>query len=248
MGSDPDRDPAARPVEQPQHPVQLPRYFVGRYPVTVAQFAAFVAEGGYEPRDPDCIGGRANHPVAWVTFNDALNYCGWLGKTLRDWAETPEPLAGLLRNGGYRITLPSEAEWERAARGPDGRLYPWGDAPLEARHANYRETGIGGTSPVGSFPDGASACGCLDMAGNVWEWTRNAWGGSIDKAAFGYRYASGDGRADLVAGCDRICVSRGGAFADDVSSLRCAYRYGFNPDRRSGGIGFRVVVSPTSGF
>lgn len=216
--------------------------------MTVAQFAAFVAEGGYEPRDPDSLGGRANHPVAWVTFDDVLNYCDWLGTTLRDWDETPEPLAGLLR-GGYRITLPSEAEWERAARGTDGRLYPCGDAPLEARHANYRDTGIGGTSPVGTFPDGASACGCLDMAGNVWEWTRNVWGGYIEKAAFGYPYASGDGRADLATGRDSIRVFRGGAFADDVSSLRCAYRYGFNPELRSGGIGFRVAVSPsTSGF
>ena len=165
MGSDPDRDLAARLVEQPQHPVQLPRYLIGRYPVTVAQFAAFVVEGGYEPRDPDCLGGRANHPVAWVTFDDVLNYCGWLGKTLRDWAETPEPLAGLLR-GGYRITLPSEAEWERAARGTDGRLYPCGDAPLEARHANYRDTGISGWAPSRTAPRLAAAWTWPAMSGS----------------------------------------------------------------------------------
>ncbi|MGH2358396.1 MAG: formylglycine-generating enzyme family protein, partial [Candidatus Limnocylindria bacterium] len=162
MGSDPDRDPAARPEEQPQHPVQLPRYFIGRYPVTEAQFDALIAESGYRPDNWGYLRGRANHPVAWVTFHDVLNYCDWLGKTLRDWAETPEPLAGLLRNGNYRITLPSEAEWERAARGADGRLYPWGDDAPEPRHANYRDTGIGDTSSVGSFPDGASAYGCLD--------------------------------------------------------------------------------------
>jgi formylglycine-generating enzyme required for sulfatase activity len=117
--------------------VHLPRYFIGCYPVTVAQFASFVAASGYQPRDPDCLRGPANDPVVGATFDDALAYCAWLGKTLRDWDETPEPLAGLLRGGHYRLTLPSEAEWERAARGREVHLYPWGDDPPEACRANY---------------------------------------------------------------------------------------------------------------
>lgn len=235
MGSDPDRDTGAHADERPQHPVKVRRYFIGCYPVTVAQFAAFVESSGYPPSDRNCLRrGLANHPVALMTFDDALGYCDWLGKTLRDWDETPEPLAGLLRGGDYRLTLPSEAEWERAARGPNGHLYPWGDDPPEPRHANYRDTGIGGTSPVGSFPDGASACGCLDMAGNVWEWTRSLWGRCREKPDFGYPYASGDGREDLAAGRDTLRVLRGGAFGNGVSSLRCAYRdWYYHPDAQA---------------
>ncbi|MGH8568601.1 MAG: formylglycine-generating enzyme family protein [Gammaproteobacteria bacterium] len=71
-------------------------------------------------------------------------------------------------------------------RGTDGRLYPWGNNPPEPRYANYRETGIGDTSPVGYFPDGASSCGCLDIGGNVWEWTRSGWGESLEKPDFRY--------------------------------------------------------------
>jgi formylglycine-generating enzyme required for sulfatase activity len=247
MGSDPARDPGALPEEQPQHPVQLPGYFIGRYPVTVAQFAAFVEASNYQPSDPTWLRDPANRPVVWVAFDDALAYCDWLGKTLHDWDETPEPLAGLLRGGGYHITLPSETEWERAARDTDGRLYPWGDDPPEPRHANYRDTGIGGMSPVGSFPDGASACGCLDMAGNCWEWTRNVWGRSFDKPDFGYSNASGDGLENLAAACNTPRVLRGGAFYDVVSFLRCAVRdrHRHFPDPRYWLVGFRVVVSPS---
>ncbi len=244
MGSDPERDVGAHADEQPRHPVRLSRFFIGRYPVTVAQFAAFVAESGYEPSDPDRLQGRANHPVISVTFDNALAYCDWLGKNLQGWDETPEPLAGLLRNGGYRITLPSEAEWERTARGTDGRVYPWGDDPPQVRHANYAATNIGGTSPVGAFPDGASTCGCLDMAGNVWEWTRSAWGQSSKEPDFPYPYASGDGREALALGRNTYRVLRGGSFGNSEPSLRCAYRDWCYPNLKR--VGFRVVVSPSA--
>ena len=89
-------------------------------------------------------------------------------------------------------TLPSEAEWEKAARGTDAPIYPWGDS-IDSKHANYADTGIGTTSAVGCFPAGGSPHGCLDMAGNVWEWTRSLWGENWTKLEFGYPYDAEDG-------------------------------------------------------
>ena len=175
MGSDPGRDADAYDDEQPQHTVDLPyEYYMARYPVTVAQFEAFVQASGYKPRDEDCLRGLPNHPVVWVSWHDALAYCEWLTAQLREWSETPAPLAHGLRTAGWCVTLPSEAEWEKAARGADGRLYPWGDDP-NPNCANYRETGIAKTSAVGCFPGGVSPYGVEEMSGNVLEWTRSLW-------------------------------------------------------------------------
>ena len=199
MGSDPGRDADAYDAEQPQHTVDLPyEYYVARYPVTVAQFEAFVQASGYKPRDEDCLRGLPNHPVVWVSWHDALAYCEWLTVRLREWSETPEPLAHGLRTAGWCVTLPSEAEWEKAARGIDGRLYPWGDDP-NPNCANYRETGIGKTSAVGCFPGGVSPYGVEEMSGNVWEWTRSLWGPEWDKLTFPYPYKPEDGREQLQA-------------------------------------------------
>ena len=140
---------------------------MARYPVTVAQFEAFVQASGYKPGNEDCVRGLPNHPVVWVSWHDALAYCEWLTARLREWPETPEPLAHVLRAAGWCVTLPSEAEWEKAARGSDGRRYPWGDDP-DPNRANYDETGIGKTSAVGCFPGGVSPHGVEEMSGNVW--------------------------------------------------------------------------------
>ncbi len=125
MGSDKEKDSQAWDNELKQHKLTLPRYYIARYPVTVAQFQSFVNESGYKPEHPECLNGLPNHPVVNVTWYEALKYCDWLTEQLRAWEGTPEPLASLLKKQGWRLTLPSEAEWEKAARGADGRIYPW---------------------------------------------------------------------------------------------------------------------------
>jgi formylglycine-generating enzyme required for sulfatase activity/energy-coupling factor transporter ATP-binding protein EcfA2 len=248
MGSNKKLDPEAFDDELPQHEIILPTYYIARYPVTVAQFKAFIDESGHEPEDPDSLKGLENHPVVLITWHEAMKYCEWLTDHIRAWQGTPEPLATLLRQGDgggppWRIILPSEAEWEKAARSADGRIYPWGDEPNQNR-ANYDQTGIGATSPVGCFPGGASPYGCLDMAGNVWEWTRSLWGKKFEKPDFAYPYNPKDGREDLEAGKDWPRVLRGGAFGNPDRFLRCAFRSGYDPDLRSWYIGFRVALSP----
>jgi formylglycine-generating enzyme required for sulfatase activity len=241
MGTDETTDPDAFDDEKPQHRIRVSRYLIARYPVTVAQFAAFAAAvkaNGYEPADPRSVQGVANHPVAYVTWYDALAYCRWLGDSLRTAAAIPDRLRAWLESAdGWRVTLPSEPEWERAARGPSGRRYPWGDE-FDPDRANTNETQVGSASPVGAFPGGATPeeeGRVNDLSGNVWEWTRSHFRP--------YPYASDDGREDLTAGDDVHRVVRGGSFRDLVIHARAAARYGYYPSSRNDFIGFRVVVS-----
>jgi formylglycine-generating enzyme required for sulfatase activity len=228
-----------------QHELTLPAYYIARYPVTVAQFRAFVNASGHQPGDPDSLRGAANHPVVWVSWHDALAYCTWLTETLRRWEGTPAPLMMLLREEGWLVTLPSEAEWEKAARGTDGRRYPWGEEP-DPERANYDETGIGTTSAVGAFQDGASPYGVEELSGNVWKWTRSLWGKDFSDPEFTYPYDPEDGRENLEAGNEVLRVLRGGAFFDSPSGVRCAARDGYFPNYRDLTFGFRVVVSSFS--
>jgi formylglycine-generating enzyme required for sulfatase activity len=152
--------------ETPQHDVDLPRYYIGRYPVTVAQFRAFVKDSHFQPVQADCLEGVSNHPVAWVSWHEALAYCSWLTNRLRQFEGLEEPLATLLREKDWAVTLPSEAEWEKVARGDDVRRYAWGKEPHPDR-ANYNRTAIGTTSTIGCFPGGASPYGVEDLGGNV---------------------------------------------------------------------------------
>ena len=138
----------------PQHVLTLPKYYIARYPVTVAQFQMFVDATGYRPRSNRCLQGLSNHPVVYVDWQDAMAYAAWLTAELQQYPDkTPEPLHMLLRQPGGCITLPSEAEWEKAARGPQGHVYPWGHEP-DPNRANYVSTGLGSTSAVGCFPGG----------------------------------------------------------------------------------------------
>ena len=146
------------------HDVELPRYYIARWPVTVAQFQAFVKDSGFEPGDPDCLRGVPNHPVVWVSWHNARAYCDWLTGQLRAREGMPEPLAGLLREGAegsgpWAVRLPTEAEWEKAARGTDGRIFPWGDAP-DPNRANYADTGIIATSAVAASPGAPAHLRC----------------------------------------------------------------------------------------
>jgi len=247
-------------------------FLMSRYPITNAQFAAFVQAEGYrqrkywpeaqrdhiwakgrvkgflddEPRQAQMDFGEPfnlpNHPAVGITWYEALAFCRWLQEQLPSLFSQPvavwreqrmenHPLLG----DSVRIQLPSEAEWEKAARGMDGREYPWGDKP-DPNLANYADTGIGTTSAVGCFPGGASPYGVEDLSGNVWEWTRSLGG-------FKYPYKR-DKREDLRGSRQEPRVLRGGSFDGGADPLRCACRLGGDPGNHHGDIGFRVVASP----
>jgi formylglycine-generating enzyme required for sulfatase activity len=252
-GVDSDRDNDGG--EKPQHAVDLSAFRIGRYPVTNAQYAAFVQDGGYTEKWRQCwneagwdwkgdrTGPRTyggvfelpNHPVVAVTWYEAVAFCRWLTERSRAVGEIGEE---------QEVALPSEAQWEKAARGTDGRRFPWGQ-DTDPNYANSLDTGIGSTSAVGCFPRGASPYGVLDMAGNAWEWTRSLWGKEWKKPEFGYPYDSEDGREDLQARVEMRRVLRGGAFDNDWRDIRCAHRISNHPQREGEVIGFRVVLTPT---
>ena len=230
MGSDPRKDSCAQEREQPQHRLQLTDYCIGRTQVTNAQYAVFTQESGHRapahwsdghpPRD------KADHPVVNVTFFDALAYCRWLARVT-----------------GRKYCLPSEAEWEKAARGDDGRVYPWGDDWDPAR-CNAKESRVGDTTAVGVYREGASPYGVLDMAGNVFEWTRSLWGADMKEPEFGYPYDPFDGREELQAGNRVLRVLRGGGFYYNFVYARATYRVRSYPDYRVRTRGFRVAIAP----
>ena len=217
--------------EKPLHRVNLDAFQIARVPITNAQYQLFVQKTGHsaphgweEGRPPK---GLESHPVVNVTWHDAIAYCHWLGQAV-----------------GKHVALPSEAQWEKAARGSqDKRDYPWGDTFDPAR-CNTAELGLGGTTPVGIFPGGASPYGVLDMSGNVWEWTRSLWGKGWEKPSFKYPYNPKDDREDLEAPANIPRVLRGGSFGNVRGFARCAVRYGYAPVYRDVYRGFRVVVSP----
>ena len=190
--------------------------------MTNQQYAAFIAATGREA--PQHWRGRTpppelrNHPVVYVSWHDAVAYCRWLSQAR-----------------GEEVRLPSEAEWEKAARGDqDRRAYPWGDEAPDEHRCNF-DINIGSTTPVGIYPAGASPYGCLDMSGNVWEWTRSMYKG--------YPYVADDGREDARATGTRVL--RGGSFGYSADGVRCAIRFRGSPFVGSDGRGFRVAVSPS---
>lgn len=219
--------------ELPIHPVDLGEYAMARYPVTNAQYAVFVEATGREPprhfQGNHPPPGKGNHPIVNVTWRDAVTYCEWLS------GET-----------GLAVRLPSEAEWEKAAGWDEKRQkkleYPWGDG-WDERRCNTEELSIWDTTPVGIFPHGASPYGCLDMAGNVWEWTISLWGDYwLFGSEFKYPYDPADGRENLEAGDHALRVLRGGSFSRNRYAAGCAVRLWFAPYDRHRFDGFRVCV------
>jgi formylglycine-generating enzyme required for sulfatase activity len=232
MGSDPQHDTEAKDDEQPQHLLYLPDYYLAKIPVTNEQYRAFVlATGHKEPNgwtDRAPPHGEEDHPVVYVSWYEAKDYCQWLAEVT-----------------GRGYGLPSEAEWEKGARGTDGRIYPWGNR-WDATSCNSAESHLKRTTSVHAYPQGVSPYGVLDMAGNVWEWTRSLWGESRVILDYRYPYRPTDGRENLDARRDVSRVLRGGGFLTPRRDVRCAFRGNSWPNDWSMGFGFRVVVRPAS--
>jgi len=214
--------------ETPQHPVYLDGYFIGKYEITVAQFKKFCALTGYSmPKQPSW--NEDNYPVVNVLWYDAVAYCEWAG-----------------------LRLPTEAEWEKSARGTDGRKYPWGnnepyhDGVYYANYGGVYDTTTGSwegdsadgyyyTAPVGSFPQGASPYGCMDMAGNVWEWCLD-WYDEDYYSESPYENPQGPD-----SGFFRVI--RGGGWVSPGRSLRVANRNSPDLGTRYCEAGFRPAAS-----
>ena len=233
MGADPTTDTQAFENERwsatsAQGTVDLAAFFLGRFEVTVAQFAAFVEATGFRVSE-QTLQAEPSHPVSAVSWPDALAYCRWLDATLRASPETP-PELGRVLSDGWHVTLPTEAEWEKAARGADGRIYPWGNQANRDR-ANFQGQG---TTPVGTYPCPACPYGLLDMGGDVWEWTRSPY----------QPYPFDPANAGEQLGGDALWVMRGGSFTDPARNVRVATRGGGDPGARRPFMGFRLAISP----
>ncbi|MFH1361066.1 MAG: SUMF1/EgtB/PvdO family nonheme iron enzyme [bacterium] len=211
MGSTENND------EKPERKVQLASFGLSETPVTKAQYRAYLEANGQTVSEENQAQGTANHPVVNVSWFDAIKFCDWLsiasGREAVYKINDDDTVEWDRTKRGFR--LPTEAEWEYAARGNDGREYPWGNDPLAPNLANYwHGESSTATTPVDSYPNGKGPFGHLDLAGNVWEWCY-----------------------DLCAGESRVL--RGGSWRNN--NARCASRSYCYPDYRGDDLGFRVA-------
>ena len=221
----PNYDREASGDESPVHEVYLDAYQISRYPLTVSEYRNFVEQGGYEEERWWAAGGYAetkepegweeqvvfpNRPVVGVRWFEAAAYCAWAG-----------------------VRLPTEAEWERVARGVNGRKYPWGDEPADPSRLNYSGSNIGRPTPTGIYPRGATPEGILNMAGDVWEWV-------VDWYA---NYESGKVANPRGPRSGTNRVLRGGSWFRDARYCRSAYRIWLHPAVRDDSLGFRPARS-----
>ena len=232
MGSNPALDRLAYENErwssrQRQGEVYLPSFYISKYETTIAQFGVYAEEVGLDLEQIE-LAGSPDFAAHNITWSDAVGYAGWLDAKLRSSPSTPEKLKTIL-DGGGRVTLPSEAEWEKAARGTDGRIFPWGSQPT----SDFANFNTGEIHSVGSKSCSECAYGLADMAGNVWEFTRSP--------LQDYPYDPEDDLENLSE--DALWVMRGGSFADAINNVRTAVRGAADPGVRSSTIGFRVVIS-----
>lgn len=202
MGSDRDADPKAYRDETPQHEASTIEFCLAVYPVTVAEYDLAVRQGviGAPPEFKGVSWerqlSRPDHPVTSISWVEAVTYCTWLGQVT-----------------GTSCRLPTEAEWEKAARGPDGRIYPWG-MEWDRDLANTPDGGLGQTAPVGFYPDAASPYGIQDLVGNVWEWCNSLYRP--------YPYTPFDGREEFCTAGTRVL--RGSAWYCVPYNARAACR------------------------
>ncbi len=225
---DPNYDPEAEDVEWPVHEVHLDAYRIGRYPVTVGEYRRFVEDGGYQERSWWGAGGFGkwaapgdwedqmrfpNRPVVRVSWFEAAAYCAWAG-----------------------CRLPTEAKWERAARGTDARPFPWGsEPPPDPSRLNYSEGRVRHATPVGVYPLGATPDGIQDMAGNVWEWCRDWYAEDY------YMKSPASNPTGPLQGEYRVV--RGGSWSGGAGNARSALRGWLSPLYHRGSInGFRAVL------
>ena len=225
MGSS-DADTHAVGDEKPQHTMTLPDFWIGKTPVSNAQFRPFVEGDGYRNQAywttvgwqwceqeqivkpkywDDTQWNRADYPVVGVSWFEAVAYCRWLT------AQT-----------GHAFRLPSEAEWEKAARGPNGWIWPWGNTWEQGR-CNSAEAGLKRTMPVAQYPTGASPYGALDMAGNVWEWVTTKWQS--------YPYQLEDEWQTTYQEVGENRMVRGGSWVDTQKYVRGASRINYRHAR-----------------
>jgi formylglycine-generating enzyme required for sulfatase activity len=212
--------------EEPAHTVYLDAFYMDKYEVTNAQYAACVAAGRCTPPHEDSSSDRSryygeaafeNYPVIKVDWDQAKTYCEWRG-----------------------ARLPTEAEWEKAARGTDGRVYPWGNYAPTCLLANFDPSGgtecVGDTSAVGSYPEGISPYGIYDLAGNVWEWVADWYDANY--------YTSSPSRNPAGPAMGTRRVLRGGSWYDYEYHLRASLRLRNGPDLWNNYVGFRCSRSP----
>lgn len=218
-----------------KHEVKLAAYRIARFPITNAQYLEFVKAADHRPprhwHRGQYPANSANHPVTYVSWHDARAYCDWLTKVLRESGEI---------KGDLVVRLPTEAEWERAARGSDERLYPWGDI-WNSGLCNSSESGLHSPSPVGIYLGGTSPIGAEEMAGNVFEWTSSAWGLEWSFSDFTFPYSDNDGREDPdIIG---YRVLRGGSWYHDQTYAQCTFRHRALPGMSQYAYGFRSVIA-----
>jgi formylglycine-generating enzyme required for sulfatase activity len=219
MGSQPS-DPFSESVERPQHAVQVSEFWIERTEVSNAAYAACVAAGGCTPPASASSSTRSayygsaafdDYPVVNVTHGQAAAYCAWAGGR-----------------------LPTEAEWEKAARGPETRYYPWGSERPNRTLANYGKI-VNDTTAVDGYPAGASPYGLLNMGGNVWEWVADWYSATY------YASSPPSDPPGPAAGQDRVV--RGGSWGSDGQFLRTTNRFYHNPSNASPTVGFRCAAT-----
>jgi len=233
MGSS-DNDPDVNDNEKPQRKIYLDEYYIGKYPVTNGEYYKFILDGGYENpeywayegwewlldteiTEPGCWRdsdyNALDQPVVGVTWYEADAFCRWFGGS-----------------------LPTEAQWEKAARGTDGRKYPWGHTELDSTYANYADN-VGNPTPVGKYEKGKSPYGCYDMAGNVWDWCEDWYDSDY--------YKNMPVRNPKNVTPRSLRVLRGGSWLFDARYLRGAYRSNvITPSFRECDAGFRLSKLP----